>query len=105
MCYETKAQRIAIAEWCGWKLLGYSMMTPVGVTRGNEDIIKPLPDYLNDQNSMWEAESKLSPEEWGRYARSLASNDDIQAYAMIHATPRQRAKSLLKSINLWRDEE
>lgn len=113
-------QRIKIAEWCGWKywkiphpyghLIGVMALDSWPEKFGGSISDGPLaehqdyespPDYLNDLNAIHEAEIRLSPEEWGKYVASLASNEDDQTFALVHATAKQKTKSLVVAIGKW----
>ena len=88
-----EAQRIAIAEACGWK----------------DEIVKAfhgLPDYLNDLNAMHEAENTLTEKQRCRYS------DELYSVAINHAaetgkwrylsmTSAQRAEAFLRTIGKW----
>lgn len=116
-----EAQRIAIAEACGWKLLdgkpqnmlwpcdGYRtgvdgfMMKPPGPTHRHG---VPPPDYLNDLNAMHEAENSLAGKR-PDYRRTLAciftDHPDDGYFLAITATAAQRAEAFLRTLNLWDD--
>lgn len=61
-------QRIAIAEWMGWKInsldSGEALRNPKGeIVNAWYNEIWRLPDYINDLNAIHEAEKKLSREQ------------------------------------------
>jgi hypothetical protein len=84
------AQRIALAEACGWKLENYGppgreslywrLIQPNGTVREScmtgEDWTRAVcsrlvPNYLNDLNAMHEAEKTLMEDQWNEYSRNL----------------------------------
>lgn len=98
-----EAQRIAIAEACGWThiknfhtmkikgmWLGYPPVNPI-INNPNE-----IPDYLNDLNAMHEAEKVIFEKDaiWSRYCEDL----------FIHSTASQRAEEFLKTLGLLKDK-
>lgn len=123
---KAEEQRIAIAEWCGWK------QSQPGVTGERRWVLKDgdvpsyigaLPDYLNDLNAMHEAEERLDYSEYphytlrDRYALNLlrmvatnpkpgfnwGDNCDADFFKVAHATAAQRVEVLLKTIGKWED--
>lgn len=110
-----QAQRIAIAEACGWINQGKRK----GVPALNHRWAKPdgriysgeLPDYLNDLNAMHEAEQILTGSQQMQYADLLSRTTteghvdfcDV-LYASIHATAAQRAEAFLRTIGQWKEE-
>lgn len=101
-----EAQRIAIAEACGWTVInGY--LCHVTPDKNNEPVIAtiaPLPDYLNDLNDMHEAEKVLLNLDavqyhWETYSNILANR--MGCMDIFHATAAQRAKAFLKTIGKW----
>jgi hypothetical protein len=114
---KPEEQRIAIAQSCGW--LPYSTdkvdLSARYFDKGpwwrNAEAceiasINQLPDYLNDLNAMHEAEKALTNEHYVMYhvqLRSLTKNTEItSAFTTLHATARQRAAALLKTLNPWK---
>lgn len=107
-----EAQRITIAEACGWTDLGRvhgpKVTTLNGCPPNNKDAFLNVPDYLNDLNAMHEAEKVLTFSMQVNYAKLLAghrtSDGWIQnEWAIIHATATQRAEAFLRTLNLWTD--
>lgn len=123
---KPEAQRIAIAEFCGWKivprLLGqetvYDHYRPDGTwaITGEYKRYDVLPNYLNDLNAMHEAENCLKVEQIGQYEEKLYGVTDYRdstvgqaamfwsnhiAYRNLHATATQRAEALLRTIGKW----
>ena len=98
---------IAIAEACGWRELFLDQNSePWGFNTGLH-YSQRIPEYCNDLNAMHEAEKILTTKQKQRYAKALS--DDLSDSApteschtvwsdTIHATARQRAKALLKTL-------
>jgi len=89
-----EAQRIAIAEACGWKT-GYR----------DPEAWHPLPDYLNDLNAMHDAEKVL----FGRKDWSACTYDEHINVATSswkwNATASQRAEAFLRTIGKWEESK
>ena len=116
-----EAQRIAIAEACGWtecRLGGYGAggaversRRPVG-TPPKRKYTCELPYYLHDLNAMHEAEKVLMDEQleaWAQWLCALTMTDS-QIYGKrvwcavkmaARATASQRAEAFLRTLNLW----
>ena len=101
-------QRIAIAEFCGWKRKGKNKIWINPNLGGGFDYLSGLPDYLNDLNAMHEAEKLILRclshlDYWqcgyGRFQTILAELT-ITPYS---ATAAQRAEALLKTIGKWEE--
>jgi hypothetical protein len=100
-------QRIAIAEFCGWKdcHLSASWASIIGTlyeVNGNQYAM--IPDYLNDLNAMHEAERVLNPSLAAGYARMLTSiawESEQPVFAPMTATAAQRAEAFLRTIGKW----
>ena len=112
-----EAQRIAMAEFCGWTDIKECSCkkVPRG-THAASDREGHLPDYLTDLNAMHEAEKVLNNRDKIRYATCLfnevlgapvsvetanASRDGF--FAHIHATAAQRAEAFLCTLGLWHE--
>lgn len=113
-----EAQRIAIAEACGWQLkegpLGVSFYYlpntfPIGATP-----TYGLPDYLNSLDAMHEAEKLIEDdlkqcEEYGRQLIRIVldvKTDGVPAtysgvVCVSRATAPQRAEAFLRTLNRW----
>lgn len=105
-------QRVAIAEFCGWKwhhhptVLG-SWINPAD---GRHD---ELPDYCGDLNAIAEAEEKLEflsgqKDDYHSNLQDVVakSNDPLpasQCRGTYRATAGQRAEALLRTIGKWKD--
>lgn len=107
-----EAQRIAIAEACGYKPTKSTGLVMDGWSKGEGWLsYHDLPDYLNDLNAMHEAEKMLTDAQTAPYYGHLYSivwrGQPITysvSYAICHATAAQRAEAFLRTLNLWRDE-
>jgi hypothetical protein len=122
-----EAQRIAIAEACGWTeilrpcddayhylptdTLGFVMGRVCGIRpRGiHIENAAPLPDYLNDLNEMHEAEKVLTEKganAWFVYIEMIVrlNATPFEHSTIVHATAAQRAEALLRTIGKWEGE-
>ena len=100
-----KAQRIAIAEECGWKKDVRVWWKPGSGWEDHRD----TPHYPNDLNAMHEAWKTLTPSQKTRFESEIYSvvigdndynrNDD--APYITNATAAQRAEALLRTIGKW----
>jgi hypothetical protein len=90
-------QRIAIAKACGWTHIVKENEEWAGRKPGT--LATPyLPDYLNDLNTMHEAECTLDGDQWDIYCTILESMDG----PAISAVAWRRAEAFLKTLGLWR---
>ena len=110
-----EAQRIAIAEACGWREVGKvgvftASYHPCGFhptrPRGKER----LPDYLNDLNAMHEAENGLTDgqiPDWKASLRAIVTRDANEWLDNLteRATAAQRAEAFLRVIEKWEDSK
>lgn len=102
-----EAQRIAIAEACGWKcqervpfdLRPNAVLCwyPQGK---NEWETQELPDYLNDLNAMHEAEKILNEDQMIKYLHSHL-RQVCGGHSRVRATASQRSEAFLKTIGKW----
>lgn len=115
-----EAQRIAIAEACGYinvhKFDSFreGKFHKDGTIVGDKDGITKswIPDYLSDLNAMHEAEKILNTNELQiRYANLLwqrtENGPDARWFIKWKSATRtaaQRAEAFLKTLNLWRDD-
>lgn len=116
---KPEAQRIAIAEACGWRAKDGVHWYPPGLHPAQNVIGYHLPDYLDDLNAMHEAEKMLKWEDRKRYHTALAdvagfsySEADTEEETQLdwncricHATAAQRAEAFLRTLNLWDDSK
>ena len=119
-----EAQRIAIAEACGW-----TRSTDPERTRGRYEwvVLNPdgfevfwsdkgtyrqaLPSYLSDLNAMHEAEKVLTNEQRSQVMDALCeivrrdhnpeAGPMTAIIAAFFATAAQRAEAFLRTLNLW----
>jgi len=113
-----EAQRIAIAEACGWRNVRKEPPfdkpwdAPLGTspraTYSGEGFEK-VPDYLRDLNAMHEAETVLDGYLMHRYASELLAltgpPSSGGSFSHIHSTAAQRAEAFLRTLNLWKIED
>jgi len=109
-----EAQRIAIAEACGWEDISapYSNEREWTGIRRNGPFRESLPDYLADLNAMHEAWLTLTGDQKVNYfdqlmqvhARDLHAGE-VDPYVMIHADAAQRAEAFLRTIGKWGDKQ
>jgi hypothetical protein len=104
-----EAQRIAIAEACGWTEIQPSKYAPFGkpylVGRSPNKFVENLlniPDFCNDLNAMHEAENVLTNEQWWLFVEFLTEIRGGGVALCISATAAQRAEAFLKALNLWK---
>jgi hypothetical protein len=114
-----EAQRIAIAEACGWKKSGYWAWSGQDCYErdGNEPCAASrLPNYLTDLNAMHEAEKTLpdfagddeSADQLG-FCETLAevvgakwnTANSYDMWLIVNATAAQRAEAFLRTIGKW----
>lgn len=105
-----EAQRIAIAEACGWYWTGscYALSFDEDGKRVHMHE-SAMPDYPSDLNAMHEAEKVLTSRQCERYFGLLATapynrEAGLGASAwQAHATAAQRAEAFLRTIGKWVD--
>lgn len=126
--------RVAIAEWCGWKIVPtpawkpgeelFDVTGPTGERHFAKNYIgigRLTPDFLHDLNAMHEAEEKLANDEegykqWVVFLRHICyealpphlrtawhDSEYFGDWLCFHATARQRAEALLRTIGRWKD--
>ncbi len=112
---NTQSQRIAIAEFCGWKHVGFSsdfsqpvMEDPSGAKTW---YWREIPDYTNDLNAMHEAEGRLRDETVQAFEAHLnaciAQGCRVCDFSLFasdkiwNATAKQRAEAMLRTIGKW----
>jgi len=107
---KPEAQRIAIAEWCGWVTdAGYENSLRDNAFYGSCPARgirwQRCPDYLNDLNAIHEAENKLDKGQAMEFERQLRTVCSSRYYSsVISSSAAQRAEALLKTMDLWTDE-
>lgn len=110
-----EAQRIAIAEACGWTGVksGWEGQQCFGYEHPEHGYVTRVPDYLNDLNAMHEAEKIIDNDK--RLSDALMntirdSPDWVQGavearYRTCRATASQHAEAFLRTIGKWKEEE
>ena len=103
-----EAQRIAIAEACGWRNIDGGALT----IEPNDSV--QLPNYLSDLDAIHEAEKILTMGQhfefrqhlWNTAVRFITKPDSQGRSVRRHyasATAAQRAEAFLRTLNLWDD--
>lgn len=97
-----EAQRIAIAEACGWPM-------GIEIPPGTATIYQIPPSFRIDLNVMHEAENTLNREQQAEFLGQLALADygnlhDYQ-WGAVHATADHRAEAFLRTIGKWDDSK
>ena len=101
-----EAQRIAIAEACGWTDVHLQDDGHLYGKPPKEHYYSPnVPSYLSDLNAMHEAEKVLTDDQLWMYRRKLsclfADHTDDGYLKAIFATAAQRAEAFGLTLNLW----
>jgi hypothetical protein len=100
-----EAQKIAIAEACGWIWHGDASWTkdPNNFYWKKDHLnYRTLPDYLNDLNAMHEAEKVLNEKQDHIMNDTLWDMCEGRKY-LWHATASQRAEAFLRTIGKWQE--
>lgn len=105
-----EAQRIAIAEACGWRMGtetvehidGYQWTETRKFWTSPTRKIYSLPDYLNDLNAMHEATQSLTKDQLRWYRNLLI--EMTGTFEAIDATAAERAEAFLRTIGKWEYE-
>lgn len=110
-----EAQRIAIADVCGWKPRTFCVpyLDENGEESGTSVIEETMPDYLNDLNAMHEAERLLDSTSLQAYMENLivaclgdSANGDgsiEEQWIVCHASASLRAKAFLQTWGKWHE--
>jgi len=120
---KEEAQRIKIAEACGWKYdpTASPDMKYVGIMcwirPGNSEWqTEQVPDYLNSLDAMHAAEKALDTQQRESYFWNLLDATSYKGpvidgldgnnggFELISMPAAQRAEALLRTLNLWEDE-
>lgn len=98
---KTEAQRIAIAEACGWNTTKEQLGGVFVYRDKHGQMHGALPNFLSDLNAMAEAERSIKDDEpvWAEYEDELFNNGGVGA------TATQRAEAFLRTIGRWTDGE
>ena len=98
---KPEQQRIAIAEFCGWKVFSLNNANHI---EGNAVItMDTVPDYLNDLNAIQEAvmTGLIDSDQKDRYKdnlRSICRAYSDSAWVMINATAEQRCEAFVSTM-------
>ena len=111
-----EAQRIAIAEACGWRdikhtdhedvdiesrsIIHWSGLTGVPPKFIHYENRIVIPDYLNDLNAIAKAEKAMSVDDRNRYIDTLGTTYH-NSWEFCTATAAQRAEAFLLTIGKW----
>ena len=116
-----EAQRIAIAEACGYSDVSFDHMEQVDIDSrsiqmwtqwmGEKHGVRiQVPAYVNDLNAMHEAEKVLNHTDRYQFGKALCSLlkidtdgglDVVDIYYACHATAAQRAEAFLRTLGKW----
>ena len=102
-----KAQRIVIAEECGWKEIRSLDWIPLGIPPTRRNGFEYIPDYPGCLNAMHEAIESLSYQDQVEWVYKLGevlgfrNRNDWTEISMIQATAAQRAEAFLRTIGKW----
>jgi hypothetical protein len=113
-----EAQRIAIAEACGWTecvfieaLCDCRGLPPEGYKGDTVYHDSPdcwLPDYLNDLNAMADARKSLTSDQQEEFIYQLSlicCPITGETWEMVDSSAGQQAETLLKTLGLWVEED
>lgn len=106
-----EAQRIAIAEACGWEIHHGGKYCAI-LNCDNPTLRGKLFDPLADLNAMFEAESILTYEQLHEYTRQIAivhmqtsNRNDWDYVGFVHIPPNERAEAFLCTLGRWVEDE
>lgn len=110
-----EAQRIAIAEACGWTDIDIQGEYCFGTQPARSELdarqfMMELPQYVYDLNAMHEAEKTLNDIQRIHFSTQIMHLHNAKggrgcsAFDYGHATAAQRAEAFLRTLNLWRDD-
>lgn len=112
-----EAQRIAIAEACGWNIPSHCKTKRLMAGESKRAVAGAppdfgwhpdgrsgdLPDYLNDLNAMHAALKILSDAQKYEYLEQLAFvSATMDGFCVIEATSDHCAEAFLRTLNLWK---
>ncbi len=106
-----EAQRIAIAEACGWKNVDAGSGRVWGVTTRHKgtpsefDVCVDVPNYPFDLNAMHEAEKVLTYEQGGKMTLWIQRMTCAGYGPQLFATASQRAEAFLRTIGKWEESK
>lgn len=105
-----EAQRIAIAQACGWKLWN-TVWTEMGGDHvqgwtpkmlEENKAARVIPNYPTDLNAMHEAEKVIPDDKIDEYKHRLCVVTTTKERITQCATAAQRAEAFLRTLNLWK---
>lgn len=101
-----EAQRVAIAEWMGWRRGESVNAWTEEITHwvNPRNLGQDLPDFTNDLNAIHAAEKHLKDSQIKQYVANIwrAMHLSPEAFiGTIHATAAQRCEALLRTLDLW----
>lgn len=111
---KPEAQRIAIAEACGWSdVKTEAVGSPAHswpLCGSKAGVFSRLvPDYLTDLNAMHEAEGRaLNGRQYDQWADTLCAiairnGETSRDLALARATAQERAEAFLRTLGKWTD--
>ena len=106
-----EAQRIAIAEACGWKNVDAGSGRVWGVTTRHKgtpsefDVCVDVPNYPFDLNAMHEAEKTLTYAQGGEMTLWIQRMTCAGYGPQLFATASQRAEAFLRTIGKWEESK
>lgn len=105
-----EAQRIAIAEFCGWAWDVNGSKEVYWINKEKPFLsFRSPPDYLNDLNAIHEAEERLIADAHRGadydFTVQLENVVGYNTFQKHHATASQRAEALLRTIGKWGDSK
>jgi len=102
-----EAQRIAIAEICGWERNAKGYWKRPG-TRGYDWSSVFIPSYSTSLDAMYEAEQVLDAIQRREFVRLLHPDKHQHHFdadwTVCHATAAQRAEAFLRTLGKWKDD-
>jgi len=106
---KPEAQRIAIAEACGWTSISDWKAGGINGQHPTEPWVEVIPDYLTDLNAMHEAEvlnfRSISAVERYRAALHGVLVAKFAVESDITSCASHRAEAFLRTLNLWEESE
>lgn len=103
---KPEAQRIAIAELCGWNAKPEDPSSSSGWGVSGEKpkwhYLHQLPDYLNDLNATNQMEEHLHGQEWANYFDAIRTWGGASG---VRATAAQRCEQFLRAKGKWVEDK
>lgn len=100
-----EAQRIAIAEACGWRRTKEgaksAWFNPAARGHGRSMFRNQIPDYLSDLNACHEMEKGMTSGQNQAYGLQLSRQ--CNRVDIWHATAAQRCEAFLRTIGKWEE--